>query len=112
MLTKERKSRKGRIRAKVFGTGKRPRLVVFRSNKFTSAQIVDDTKGVTLINISTKNLKTKGTKTEAAMAAGVELAKLASAKKIKEVVFDRAGYKYHGRVKALAEGMRSGGIKL
>jgi len=95
--------RKLRVRSKIFGTGKRPRLSVFRSNKSLYAQIVDDEKGITLV--AAKGVKTTGEK------IGEELAKKAIAKKIKKVVFDRNGFRFHGRVKSLAEGARKGGLE-
>ena len=90
----------------------RPRLSVFRSNKQIYAQIIDDVKRKTLVSFSSKDL-TKAEKDSLAVAkaVGEGLAKKAKVKKIKEVVFDRSGYKYHGRVKALAEGARQGGLK-
>lgn len=107
--------RKARIRARAFGTKGRPRLSIFRSNKGIYAQIIDDTKGATLVSFSSKKLDTKKigrrSKSEIAQIIGEEFAKLARKKKITSVVFDRGGYKYHGRVKALAEGARKGGLK-
>lgn len=94
------------------GTALRPRLSVFRSNRALFAQIVNDDKGVTLVSVSTKGLgKAKETKTQIAEVAGEKLAKDALKKKIKKIVFDRRGYKYHGRIKALAEGVRKGGLE-
>ena len=101
--TKRHIRRKLRVRSKIFGTAKRPRLSVFRSNKSLYAQVVDDEKGVTLV--SAKGVKTTGEK------IGGELAKKAIAKKIKKVVFDRNGFRFHGRVKSLAEGARKGGLE-
>jgi large subunit ribosomal protein L18 len=95
--------RKKRVRAKITGTGKRPRLSIFRSNKSLYAQVIDDEKGVTLA--AAKGAKNAGEK------VGEELAKKAAAKKVKSVVFDRNGFKFHGRVKALAEGARKGGLE-
>lgn len=90
----------------------RPRLSVFRSNKQIYAQIIDDVKRKTLVSFSSKDLaKMEKDNLSAAKAVGEGLAKKAKAKKIKEVVFDRSGYKYHGRVKALAQGAREGGLK-
>jgi large subunit ribosomal protein L18 len=107
--------RKRRVRAKVFGTTERPRLSVFRSNKHIYSQIIDDGKGETLVAISDKGLartKTKNLKkTQVAALVGEELAKAAKAKKISRIVFDRGGYRYHGRVKALAEAARKAGMK-
>lgn len=102
-----RKKRKARVRAKVTGTANRPRLSVFRSNTAILAQIIDDTKGVTLL---AKRISGK-TKT-AGKELGVEVAKLALAKGIKTVVFDRSGYRFHGTVKELADGAREGGLKI
>lgn len=101
-----------RLRSSISGTSKRPRLTVFRSNKYIQAQLIDDVKGVTLLSVSTaKNDAYKGkTKVEASFEAGKDLAKKAVEKKIKEAVFDRNGYIYHGRVKSLAEGAREGGL--
>lgn len=87
----------------------RPRLAVFRSNKAIYAQIIDDEKGQTLVAASEKDLKS-GTKTEKAQMVGETLAKKAVKLGIKKVKFDRRGYQYHGRVKALAEGARKGGL--
>jgi len=101
--------RKARIRAKVKGTEKRPRLVIFRSITSNYAQLIDDDKGIVIIGTSDIKEK-KGTKSEKAKQVGETIAKLANEKGIKEVVFDRNGYKYHGRVKALADGAREGGL--
>jgi len=94
---------------------KRLRLAVFRSNKYIYAQIIDDERGHTLVSASDKNLKLKKeeklTKTQRAEKVGEILAEKAKRKNILEVWFDRRGYKYHGRVKALAEGARKGGLK-
>lgn len=105
-----RKRRHHKIRAKISGTAERPRLVVFRSLNSIYAQLIDDTTGTTIANASDVKAK-KGTKTEKATTVGTELAKAASAKKVTTVVFDRNGYKFHGRVKALAEAAREGGLK-
>ncbi|MBI4692134.1 MAG: 50S ribosomal protein L18 [Candidatus Terrybacteria bacterium] len=104
------KIRHKRVRARIIGISERPRLSVFRSNKHIFLQLIDDKKGGTLISASDLKIKKKGTKTEMAKMVGKELAKLAKEKKIKSVVFDRGGYKYHGRVKAAAEGAREGGL--
>lgn len=103
------------IRAKVRGTAQRPRLSVFRSNKEIYAQLIDDVAGQTLASASSteKALKaTKGTKIEQATGVGKALAEKAKAAGITTVVFDRGGYLYHGRVKALADGAREGGLKI
>ena len=110
----ERRQRiKYRIKKTVSGTAQRPRLVVFRSNSEIYAQIIDDTKGVTLVAASSsdKDLKVSGTKTERAKQVGEAIAKKALAAGIETVSFDRGGYLYHGRVKSLAEGAREGGLK-
>ena len=101
--------RRGRGRVNIFGNAQCPRLCVFRSLRYIQAQLIDDSQGRTLLSVSDKDLK--GNKTERAKETGKLLAKKAVAAKITEVVFDRAGCKYHGRVKALAEGAREGGLK-
>ena len=115
MLEKQikRQRRHKRVRAKMFGTNEIPRLCVFRSPKHISAQMIDDEKGKTLLLVDDLKLKLKEGQTKVDMAryVGEELAKQAKDKKIQQVVFDRGGYKYHGRVKALAEGARGGGLK-
>ena len=108
--TESRLRRRIRIRAKVFGTPERPRLSVFKSNKFLYAQIIDDTQGVTLASANTKDMKGK-TPRERAQEVGKELAKKAGEKKIENVVFDRGGYIYTGKIKAIADGAREGGLK-
>ena len=111
-----RKIRHKRIRKKIFGTPERLRLNVYKSLKHIYAQIIDDTKGHTLVSASTLDPsireQIKGlSKTEKAKVIGKILAERAVAKGITKVVFDRGGYKYHGRVKALAEGAREGGVQ-
>ena len=109
-----RQKRHLRIRQNIVGTASKPRLNVFRSNKQIYAQIIDDTTGKTLCSASSldKELKlTNGSNVEAAKAVGALLAKKALAAKIETVVFDRGGYLYHGRVKALAEAAREAGLK-
>lgn len=115
-LTKiERRERiKNRIKKVVFGTAQRPRLSVFRSNKEIYAQIIDDTKGVTLVSCSSREKEinaVSGTKTEKATLVGQAVAKKALSAGIDTISFDRGGYLYHGRVKALAEGAREAGLK-
>ena len=107
-----RERRKVRIRSKVVGTAQRPRLSVFRSNRFIYGQLIDDTKGETLIAVSAEValLHKKVTKLEAAEKCGEELAKKALKEKIKTVVFDRSGYIYTGRVAKFAEGARRAGL--
>jgi large subunit ribosomal protein L18 len=112
-VSKIRKNRrKLRTRRKIM-TGKNfPRLSVFRSNTKFYAQIIDDSKGITLVSINEKEMKDlSGARIEKSMILGEELAKKASAKKIKQVVFDKGSYRYHGRVKAFAEGARKGGLQ-
>jgi len=99
------------VRGKLVGSAERPRLVVFRSNRGIFAQLVDDTTGRTVAGSSWVGLKAKtGNKSEQARAVGTTLAAAAKAAGIETVVFDRGGYLYHGRVKALAEGAREGGL--
>jgi len=108
---RQQRIRRGRI--KVSGTKKRPRLAVHRSNKHISLQLIDDESGKTLISATTKELKSdKKTKTEQAKEAGQLIAKKAKEAKITSATFDRRFYKYHGRVKAVAEGAREGGLKI
>ena len=104
---------RSRIRGKISGTTERPRLSVYRSNKEIYVQLIDDSKGSTLLAASTrdKDFARAGNKVEQGKAIGTALAKKAADKGITEVVFDRGGYLYHGRVKAVAEGAREGGLK-
>ena len=108
--TKRRVKIKKRVRKNVYGTSEAPRLSVFRSNKAIYAQIIDDTKGVTILAASSKGID-KGTGVEVAAQVGKQLAEQAVANGIEKVVFDRNGYLYHGRVKSLADGAREGGLK-
>jgi large subunit ribosomal protein L18 len=105
-----RLTKKIRIRKKVKGTEERPRLCVYRSAKHMYAQLVDDAAGVTLLSSSSLEVKTDKSGKELAKQIGIELAKKALSKNIKDVVFDRNGFIYHGRVQALAEGAREGGL--
>ncbi|MDF9825155.1 large subunit ribosomal protein L18 [Breznakia sp. PF5-3] len=108
----ERKRRHARVRTKISGTPECPRLNVFRSNAHIHAQIVDDVNGKTLVAASSVSMKIdNGSNVEAATKVGEEIAKLAKKAKIENVVFDRGGYIYHGRVKALAEAAREAGLK-
>ncbi len=113
VLTKReaRMRRHRRVRGKVAGTAERPRLVVFRSNRGISAQLIDDGAARTLASASWKSVSATGSKTEQATAVGKALAEAATKAGIEACVFDRAGYLYHGRVKALADGAREGGLK-
>lgn len=112
-IKSSKKTRQIRTRAKTQGTAIKPRLSVFRSNKHIYAQIIDDVKRETIVGVSDKELTQKETikKTDKSKELGMLIAKKAIAKKIKEIVFDRGSYRYHGRVKALAEGAREGGLK-
>lgn len=125
----KRYRRHKRVRAKVFGTAQRPRLCVFRSAEHIYAQLIDDEKGKTLVAVGGQKLKKSGTakssagkektkekkimtgKVAVAYEVGKLIAEKAKAKKIERVIFDKGGYAYHGRVKALAEGAREGGLK-
>jgi len=107
----KRQKIKAHIRHKISGTAEKPRLTVYRSNSQIYAQIVDDLAGKTLVAASSLGLKEKVTKKEQASKIGELVAKLALEKGISEVVFDRNGYLYHGRVKEIAEGARKGGLK-
>ena len=109
----QRIKRHNRVRGKISGTAERPRLNVFRSENNIYAQIIDDVAGSTLVSASTveKGFEGKGGNCEAAKKIGAAVAERALQKGIEEVVFDRGGYIYHGRVKALAEGAREGGLK-
>jgi large subunit ribosomal protein L18 len=106
-----------RLRKRISGTPERPRLSVYRSEKHIYAQIIDDTKGVTLVAVSTveeelrNKLNQKTWNVQAAKEVGKIIAERATAKGIKEIVFDRGGYKYHGRIKALADSARESGLK-
>ncbi len=107
-----RQRRHRRVRGKIFGSAERPRLVVFRSNRGIEAQLVDDLEGKTLAAASWLNLKSfKGSKTEQAAEVGKLLAQNAKKAGVEAAVFDRGGYLYHGRVKALADAAREGGLK-
>jgi large subunit ribosomal protein L18 len=109
---KDRIRRHVRVRQKVSGTAECPRLNVFRSNANIQAQIIDDVKGVTLVSASSMQLKLEnGGNIEAAKVVGAEIAKRALEKNIKNVVFDRGGYIYHGRVAALADAAREAGLE-
>ncbi|GFI63748.1 50S ribosomal protein L18 [Lactobacillaceae bacterium] len=108
---KTRQKRHTRVRGKISGTAECPRLNVYRSNKNIYAQVIDDVVGVTLVSASTLDSEVSaGTKTDQASAVGELVAKRAADKGIKEVVFDRGGYLYHGRVQALAEAARENGL--
>ena len=117
MVKKESKNvsrvrRHARVRAKISGTAEAPRLCVYRSNKNIEAQLIDDVKGATLVASSSMALKLEnGSNIEAAAKVGKDIAEKALAKGLKKIVFDRSGYIYHGRVKALAEAAREAGLE-
>lgn len=101
-----------RVRAKISGTSECPRLCLFRSNKNIEVQVIDDVKKITLASSSSEQLKlTDGNNVEGAKKVGADIAKKCLAKGIEKVVFDRGGYIYHGRVQALADAAREGGLK-
>jgi large subunit ribosomal protein L18 len=108
-----RERRQNRIRRKIIGTAERPRLAVFTSGKHIYAQVIDDSKGTTLASASTldKELKGSGDNVAGAKKVGASVAARAKAKKIEVVVFDRGGFRYHGKVKALADAAREAGLK-
>ena len=105
----QRTRRHAKVRARIVGTMECPRLAVFRSNKYISAQLVDDTTSTTLAHATSQNL-TSGTPMEKAVAVGKSLAEKATAQNIQKVVFDRGGFLYTGQIKALADGAREGGL--
>ncbi len=107
----KRQRRHARVRSIVQGTENRPRLSVFKANRHIYAQLIDDNAGKTLAAASSLEVKAKDKKTGIAQQVGKMIAEKATAKNISEVVFDRGGFPYHGRIKALAEGAREGGLK-
>jgi large subunit ribosomal protein L18 len=108
--TKTRERRHAKVRFSVSGTKEKPRLSVYRSNKYIHAQIIDDENGTTLVGLTTKIVAGKN-KTEGAAVAGKRIAEQAKEKKITKVVFDRGGFVYAGRIKAFADGAREGGLQ-
>jgi len=108
----KRRRRSSRIRSKINGSSLKPRLNVFKSNRFLYIQIIDDSKGCTLVSASNRDLvkKVNNNNIQTAFDIGKIIAKKALEKKIKQVVFDRNGYKYHGKIKSLADGARDGGL--
>lgn len=115
ILNKKRERRKKRVRAKIFGLPSKPRLSVFRSNKYIYVQLIDDTVGKTLASASSQKLGEIGgkrTKAEKAALVGEIIAKKALEAGVKEAVLDRGPYRYHGQVKALAEAARKAGLKI
>jgi large subunit ribosomal protein L18 len=115
IILKRRFKRKIKIKARIHGTEARPRLTVYRSNKYISAQVINDDKGKTIVSINSKNIKidktNKMNKSSISFQVGKEIAEKAIKKKIKKVIFDRSGYLYHGRIKAFADGAREGGLE-
>lgn len=113
---KQRTARKARVRAKVRGTSERPRLAVFRSNKFIYAQIIDDVRGVTLAAASSRDPEVVGSgsakSVDAAAAVGKAVAARAKAANVERVVFDKGWYRYHGRIRSLADAVREAGLEL
>ena len=107
----KRAIRHGRVRSRVSGTASRPRLSVFRSNSHLYVQLIDDQAGTTLAQASTTDLKEKGAKFDKSQAVGKLIADKAAKLNITQVVFDRGGYKYHGRVKAVADAAREAGLR-
>ncbi len=115
-LNKTRERRKRRTRAKIFGTSDKPRLSVFRSSRYVYAQLIDDSIGKTVVGVSTRELgkskdKEKKSRVLVSGQLGELVAEKALEKGIKKAVFDRGNYKYHGRIKAVAEGARKGGLQ-
>ncbi len=111
MITTQLARRRARVRSRVSGTPERPRLTVHVTNKHITAQLIDDTKNITLGYVTTVKSAAKGTMTERAVWVGKEIAAAAKTHKIKAVVFDRAGRLYHGRLHALAEAARAEGLE-
>jgi large subunit ribosomal protein L18 len=111
LIKKQKELRKKRVARLINGTSERPRLSISISNKHITAQIIDDTKSQTLVYVSTVGKKTEGNFTDKAVLIGAEVAKKAKLAKITKVVFDRGAKNYHGRVKALADAAREGGLE-
>ena len=112
-ITEKRDQRKRRTRSKIFGTAERPRVSVFRSNRYLHAQLIDDEKGHTLVSASSRGLNAKkGKKTDQAREVGRMLAEAAKKIGLARAVFDKGAYRYHGRVRAVAEALREGGIAI
>ena len=109
--TSNRDRVKSRIRPSVLGTESKPRLSVFKSNKEIYAQLINDSVGQTMVSASSKELKSRGKKVDMAKEVGLALGEKAKSSGVSELVFDRNGYVYHGRVKALADGAREAGLK-
>jgi large subunit ribosomal protein L18 len=112
LRNKKRVNRKKRIRARISGSKKVPRLCVFRSLKILYAQLIDDEKNVTLVSVDSREIKNSKFDIKMAEEMGKMLAEKADKKGIKRAIFDRGGYKFHGKVKAVAEGARKAGLKI
>lgn len=108
--TEKRNRRRGRIRSKISGTSERPRLSVFKSNKGMYIQLIDDSKSKTIVSAHSKEIKSKGKKSEISFELGKLIAEKSKVKKVERIVFDRGGYKYHGRIAKVAEGAKEGGL--
>jgi len=104
--------RRKRVRAKIRGTSDRPRLTIFRSNKYLYLQVIDDSQGITLAAVNTVAMVKTGTKIDAAITAAESLLKQLNDKNITAVIIDRGSYRYHGRVKAVAEALRTGKVRV
>ncbi|PJE76013.1 50S ribosomal protein L18 [Candidatus Uhrbacteria bacterium CG10_big_fil_rev_8_21_14_0_10_48_11] len=111
LIDRIRKQRVHRLKAKITGTAERPRLAVYRSLRHVSAQLIDDVAGTTIVSANDRAVDSKVKGTARAAAVGAEVAKLAITKGITVVVFDRRRYRFHGKVKALAEAAREGGLR-
>lgn len=112
MKTVARQSRHTRVRSRITGTAERPRLVVFRGTKTISAQLINDVDGTVIANASNRTVKEKTATVTAATKVGAAIGKAAAKAKVAEAVFDRAGYAYHGQVKAVADAAREAGLKI
>jgi large subunit ribosomal protein L18 len=111
-INKLHSQRAKRVRAKIYGTGQKPRLSVFKSNNFVYLQLVDDSSQKTILSISTRQAAPKSKKIEGAKTIGEKIAKMAKEKGIKEAIFDRGRYKYHGVIKTIVEAARKNGLKI
>ncbi len=109
--TERRKKIHDKIRSKISGTSEMPRMTVYRSNKQIYVQLIDDVNGCTIVSASSKDLTGAGTKSDVSKLVGKAIAEKASSKGIANVVFDRSGFLYHGRVKAMADAAREAGLK-
>lgn len=112
ILNKIKSRRKQRVRAKIFGTADKPRLSIFKSNRYIYIQLIDDQIGKTIASVSDKSFENKNDKKNFPVLLGESIAKQAIEKNIKSAVFDRGSYKYHGQIKTIAESARKAGLKL